>query len=102
MIERLGDAIICRRYGRGLIRQAPLEADIAAAREGLREAAAAVRSAAYDVVILDEVNVAVQYGLVELDELLGLIEEKPATVELVLTGRNALLPSSRRQTSSPR
>jgi cob(I)alamin adenosyltransferase len=39
------------------------------------------------VVILDEVNVAVDYGLVPLDELLDLMKNKPDNVELVLTGR---------------
>jgi cob(I)alamin adenosyltransferase len=41
------------------------------------------------MVILDEVNVAVDYGLVDLDELLDLVERKPPQVELILTGRYA-------------
>ena len=45
--------------------------------------------ASYDIVILDEVNVAVSLGLISVEEVLGLIRGKPATVELVLTGRNA-------------
>jgi cob(I)alamin adenosyltransferase len=88
-LERFEGAIVCRQYGRGFIRQTPGKADIAAAREGLREAAEAVRSGAYDLVILDEVNVAVYYGLIGVDEILGLIKGKPENVELVLTGRNA-------------
>ena len=39
------------------------------------------------MVILDEVNVAVDYGLVPLDELLQLMKTKPGNVEMVLTGR---------------
>jgi cob(I)alamin adenosyltransferase len=42
-----------------------------------------------DVVVLDEVNVALDYGLVKLGDVLALLDEKPAEVELVLTGRNA-------------
>jgi cob(I)alamin adenosyltransferase len=42
-----------------------------------------------DIVVLDEVNVALDYGLVELGDLLALLDEKPPDVELVLTGRNA-------------
>jgi cob(I)alamin adenosyltransferase len=43
----------------------------------------------YDLVILDEINNAVNYGLVSVDDVLALIGRKPASVELILTGRNA-------------
>jgi cob(I)alamin adenosyltransferase len=43
----------------------------------------------YDLVILDEVNGAVSFGLLAVDDLLELISLRPPTVELVLTGRNA-------------
>jgi cob(I)alamin adenosyltransferase len=49
----------------------------------------AVEDAEYDVVILDEINVAVDYGLILLPDLLKILDAKPATVELILTGRNA-------------
>ena len=89
MLERFGDMITYRQYGRGLIRHTPTEEDIAGAREGMREVGDVVRSGSYDVVILDEVNMAVSVGLISVEEVLGLIRGKPATVELVLTGRNA-------------
>ena len=89
MLERLGDMITYRQYGRGLIRNTPTEEDIAGAREGMREIGDAARSGAYDVVILDEINVAVRMGLISVDEVLGLMRGKGAAVELVLTGRNA-------------
>jgi cob(I)alamin adenosyltransferase len=41
------------------------------------------------MIILDEVNVAVDYGLIDLGELLALLDAKPDQVELVLTGRSA-------------
>jgi len=40
-------------------------------------------------VILDEINVAIDYGLIPLSDLLQFIDSKPETVELILTGRNA-------------
>ena len=43
----------------------------------------------YDVVILDEINGAISFGLLQVDDLLQLISQRPADVELVLTGRNA-------------
>ena len=48
-----------------------------------------VNSAEYDVVILDELAVALHYNLIELDRVLQLIREKPKSVELIITGRNA-------------
>lgn len=49
----------------------------------------AVGSGKYAIVILDEINVAVNYGLIPLKDLTALIKGKPAEVELVLTGRYA-------------
>jgi cob(I)alamin adenosyltransferase len=43
----------------------------------------------YDLVVLDEVNVAVAWKLVELDEVIRLLKDKPPDVELILTGRYA-------------
>lgn len=88
-LERFGEMIVYRQYGRGLIRNEPAEEDVAGAREGMREVSDAVHSGAYDVVILDEINVAVSLGLIGVEEVLALIREKPDSVELVLTGRNA-------------
>ncbi len=58
------------------------ERALAAARE-------AMLSGDYDLVVLDEVNVAVAFGLIAVDEVLKLINEKPERVELILTGRRA-------------
>ena len=41
------------------------------------------------MVILDEINYAVHFGLVSVEQVLDLVEAKPPTVHLVLTGRNA-------------
>jgi len=48
-----------------------------------------VESGKYDVVILDEINNMVDYGLVKPETVAGIIEKKPRDVVLVLTGRNA-------------
>jgi len=55
---------------------------LAAARE-------AVTGSRYDLVVLDELNVAIAYDLVGLDEVVKLIEDKPPRVELIITGRHA-------------
>jgi cob(I)alamin adenosyltransferase len=90
ILERLGDLITLQRYGRGLIRNGKAaEKDVRAAQEGWRRVEAIISSGSYDMVILDEINVAVYYGLIEVDDVLRAINEKPAGVELVLTGRYA-------------
>lgn len=67
----------------------PDPADIKCAQEGFILAKKAIENRQYDVVILDEVNMAVDYGLIPLSDLIQLIDSKPETVELILTGRNA-------------
>jgi len=59
------------------------------AKRALAAAREAMLSGNYDLVVLDEVNVAVAFKLVELDEVLKLIDNKPEEVELILTGRRA-------------
>lgn len=62
--------------------KAQAEAALATAREALT-------SGSYDLVVLDEINVALYFNLIELEEVLQLIKDKPPHVELILTGRNA-------------
>ncbi len=69
----------------------PAEADKTEAARGIAAARNAMLSGDYDVIILDEVNVVVAWKLAPLEDLLGLVSEKPASVELVMTGRYAPL-----------
>jgi len=59
------------------------------ARKALGAARKAMLSLKYDVVILDEVNVAVAWKLIDVDKVIKLIHDKPEKVELILTGRYA-------------
>ncbi|MFC1988089.1 cob(I)yrinic acid a,c-diamide adenosyltransferase [Chloroflexota bacterium] len=63
--------------------------EIEQARQALAAAHEAALGGKYDLVVLDEVNVAVAWQLVALDEVVRLIRDKPQNVELVLTGRHA-------------
>ncbi len=63
--------------------------DIRLAQEGFDFAEKAIADEAYDIVVLDEINVAVDYGLIPLSDLLRLLDAKPKGVELILTGRSA-------------
>jgi cob(I)alamin adenosyltransferase len=62
--------------------KAQAEAALAAARE-------AITGGNYDLVVLDEINIALDFNLIALEDVLQLIREKPSYVELILTGRNA-------------
>ena len=55
----------------------------------LTSAREAMLSGIYDLVVLDEVNIAIVNLLVELDDVIRLINDKPSNVHLILTGRNA-------------
>ena len=59
------------------------------AKQALMAAREAILSGNYDLVVLDEVNIAVAWKLVGLDEVTKLIRDKPENVELILTGRYA-------------
>jgi len=63
--------------------------EIEQAKLALKTARQAMLGGKYDMVILDEVNVAVYFKLIQLDDVLQLIEEKPPEVEMILTGRYA-------------
>lgn len=70
-------------------RENPDPEDRRLAQEALRLGADAVKSGTYDLVIMDEVNGAIGFGLLSVEDLLAVINNKPENVELVLTGRNA-------------
>ncbi len=70
-------------------RENPDPEDRLIAKNALRYGADALLSGNYDMVILDEVNGALGFDLLTVEELLAVIRTKPERVELVLTGRNA-------------
>lgn len=71
------------------IEQNPSEEDQKKADIGFKKVEEILLSDKYDLVILDEILVAVSLGLVNSDELLNAIKNKNPKIELVLTGRNA-------------
>lgn len=89
-LKRFSDLIAVEQYGfGGLIKGKPSVEDIEAARKGLEKVHAVLMDDQYDVVILEEANVAVMCGLFSADDLLGLIAIKPESVELIITGSGA-------------
>ena len=90
VVERLPNFWL-RAFGRGkfVTEMPPEEEDVKLAREAFELAREAVSSGEYDVVVLDEVNVALNLRLVRVDEMISLVKSKPKHVELILTGRYA-------------
>ena len=67
----------------------PAEIDIKLAREGLEFSRKVISEADCDILILDEANVAVDFNLFTIDELLEVVESKPDNMEIIITGRGA-------------
>jgi len=89
-LDRYADRITLKQYGREcFIEKEPEEEDIQAARQGLEEMKGILASGDYQMVILDEANIATHYNLFSPDELVEVVRSKPEAVELVITGRNA-------------
>jgi len=88
--SRFEDIVTIRQYGRGcFIRNEPEREDFDCAGKGFEEVVAVIRAGEHQVVILDEVNIAIHLGLLSLNDVISLLETKPSHVELVLTGRYA-------------
>ena len=89
-LKRFHDLIVVKQYGRGcFIVNKPEEADVEAARKGFEDLTRVVISGDYPVVILDEINIAIHYNLLSVDDILTLIKTRPEHVEMIITGRNA-------------
>ena len=89
-IKRLSPDLSLKQYGRkNFIQGKPEPEDVSAAKTGLEEIRQLFRKGLYDIIILDEINIATHMQLIPVEDLLSLIEMKPPGLELVLTGRNA-------------
>ncbi|MFH2011055.1 MAG: cob(I)yrinic acid a,c-diamide adenosyltransferase [bacterium] len=90
VVDRFEGALVVEQFGRDcFIRREPEPEDIAAARQGYDRALEVLRAGDYDVVVLDEANIATHFNLFTVDDLLALIDARPDHVELVITGRRA-------------
>lgn len=88
----LGDAFEIRPMGRGFVKvgtEKPDPEDVRLAEEAWETALAAMRSEKYDMLVLDEINYAIHYGMVPVDRVLAGLASRPERVHVVCTGRNA-------------
>jgi cob(I)alamin adenosyltransferase len=89
-LKRFKDLITVEQFGTGrFIKDKPSASDIEIARKGIEKIKAAFTSGQYNVVIMEEANVAAKLGLLSVENILKIMDEKPKDVELVITGRGA-------------
>lgn len=87
-LEKDFERLVIEQYGETcMIDREPDENDLKMAQEGLDKMKAVIK--AYDVVIFDEVTIALYYKLITLEELFEVLALKPENTEVVITGRYA-------------
>jgi len=91
MSKRLAPQFTLKQMGRETFvdKKNPDPKDIEMAVDALKLARKIVDENSTDILILDEINVALDFKLIPLDEVLGILDRKPETMELILTGRYA-------------
>ena len=89
-LKRFSDLITVEQFGLGgFIGGNPSSGDIEAVQKGVARVKEIISSGKYDVVVLDEANIAVKYKLFSEQDLLDIIDAKSENIELVITGRDA-------------
>lgn len=89
-VKRFLPDITVKQYGLGcFIVKKPTSQDVEAAQNGLAEVSKILCSARYDLVVLDEANIALYYKLFSVQELLEVVAQKAESTEVVITGRYA-------------
>jgi cob(I)alamin adenosyltransferase len=87
-----GDNFILKQLGRGFVKVGGAETDpedLRLVEEAWTESRAAILSGEYDLVILDEINYAIGYGMLDPEIVAQTLLERPEMVHVILTGRNA-------------
>ncbi len=90
ILDELSSFIKVEFYGReGFKVKKVTSEDEKFAKEGIKRIKEIINSREYGVIIMDEINVAVHFGLLAVEEVISIIKNKPPELELILTGRNA-------------
>jgi cob(I)alamin adenosyltransferase len=91
-VQAFGDRFVMKQMGRGFVKVGGAETDpedVRLVEEAWLEAEQAIQSGQWDLVILDEINYAISYGMLDPARVVESLKKKPATVHVILTGRNA-------------
>jgi len=91
-VEPFGDRFVMKQMGRGFVKVGGAETDpedVRLVEEAWAEAEKAILSHQWDLVILDEINYAISYKMLDPAKVVAALQKKPEMVHVILTGRNA-------------
>lgn len=91
-VKAFGENFVMRQMGRGFVKVGGAETDpedVRLVEAAWEEARAAILSGEWDLVVLDEINYAIGYGMLDPAKVVETLREKPEMVHVILTGRNA-------------
>ena len=91
-VRAFGDKFVMKQMGRGFVKVGGAETDpedIRMVAEAWAEAEREILSGQWDLVILDEINYAIGYGMLDPAKVVAALRQKPEMVHVILTGRNA-------------
>jgi len=90
--KAFGENFVMKQMGRGFVKVGGAETDpedVRLVEQAWAEAREAIQSGKWDVVILDEINYAISYGMLDPAKVAETLKYKPEAVHVILTGRNA-------------
>ncbi|HVH86983.1 MAG TPA: cob(I)yrinic acid a,c-diamide adenosyltransferase [Terriglobales bacterium] len=91
-VKAFGDNFAMKQLGRGFVKVGGAETDpedVRLVEEAWQESREAILSGKWDLVILDEINYAISYGMLDPEKVVEALTQKPEMVHVILTGRNA-------------
>ncbi len=91
-VQAFGTNFVLKQMGRGFVKVGGAETDpedVRLVHEAWAEARAAIDSGDWDMVILDEINYAIGYGILDPAMVAAALRDRPPMVHVILTGRNA-------------
>lgn len=91
-VKSFGDRFIMKQLGRGFVKVGGAEPDpedLRLVEEAWAESEKAILSGEWDLVILDEINYAISYHMLDANKVVEALKRKPDMVHVILTGRNA-------------
>jgi len=91
-VKAFGDKFVMKQMGRGFVKvgaEKPDPEDVRMVEEAWAEADKAMHSGEWDLVVLDEINYAISYGMLDPAKVVESLKRKPEMVHVILTGRNA-------------
>jgi len=91
-VKAFGDNFIMKQMGRGFVKvgtEKPDPDDVRMVEEAWGEAVKAMQSGEWDLLVLDEINYAISYGMLDPAKVVEALQSKPEQVHVILTGRNA-------------